>query len=109
MSSLIPATSSELWPTSDRRTSRALGRLEERLALRQAALEAEVTLQLDKLDGLTQVTGAAMQRIGRVAQGQTAIEQLAPQASARLNALGEWHGLACQDVCEDTKQQLRRR
>ena len=49
-----------------------------------------------------------MAAIGRVAQAQTAIEQLAPQASTRLSLLADQHGLAVAAELDRLHQRLRR-
>lgn len=91
-----------------RQVSRALSRVEADGLLRQTAVDVETDVTLAKYDSLTTATGSGMAAIGRVAQAQTAIEQLAPQASTRLSLLADQHGLAVAAELDRLHQRLRR-
>jgi hypothetical protein len=91
-----------------RQSSRMLLRIETGGLLRQAAVDVETDVVLAKLDSQTTATGVGMAAVARVAQAQTTIEQLTPQASARLSLLADQHGLAVAAELELLHLRLRR-
>lgn len=108
MTSEVTLFSSGALARDVRRSSRALSRIEADGVLRQTAVDVETDVAIAKLDSQTTATGIGLAAIGRVAQAQTAIEQLAPQASARLNLLADQHGLAMAAELDRLHQRLRR-
>ncbi len=93
-------------PADARRTTRAVGRIESQALVRHTGIDVEVDLTIDKITGLTNATGAGMGAIGKVAQAQTAIEQLVPQASGRLNLLADRHALGVADQLDRCERRL---
>jgi hypothetical protein len=93
-------------PADARRTARAMGRLESQALVRHTAIDVEIDLTIDKVTGLTSATGAGMGGIGKVAQAQTAIEQLVPQASAHLNLVADRHALGVAGLLDRCERRL---
>ena len=91
-----------------RNTVRAINRLKSRAIVRIAEVDASTDVTLSKVDNLTMATGAAMQQVVRVARVQRELEQLAPEASARLNFLADDHMLGCSELMSDLRRELRR-
>jgi hypothetical protein len=54
-------------------------------------------------------TGTASRAVVQVAQGQRHLEQLAPEASARLAFLADDHMLGCTEILPELRHDLRRR
>lgn len=92
-----------------RRASRAISKHQAVGQIRVSSVDTETDVALAKVDALTQATGYGMSAVSRVAQAQTHLEQLSPQASARLNFLADDHVLAVSDVLADLRRDLRRR
>ena len=74
--------------------------------IRTSAVDIETDVALAKVDALTQATGYGMRAVSRVAQAQVHLEQLSPQASARLNYLADEHVLAVSDVLANLRSDL---
>ena len=92
-----------------RRGARTISKYQVAGQVRMSAVDTETDVTVGKMDVLTEVTGYAMGRVVRVAQAQTHLEQLAPQASARLNFLADDHMLAMSDVMADFRRDIRRK
>ncbi len=89
--------------------SRSISRLQTGALVRQVAVDSETDVALTKIDAITTATGQGMGAIARVAQAQTSLEQLTPQASGRLNLLADRHALDVAEVLGDLHHRLRRR
>lgn len=92
-----------------RRASRAINRYQAVGQVRAGGVDTDTDVALVKMDALTQATGNAMGAVVRVAQAQTHLEQLAPQASGRLNFLADDHMLAMSDVMADLRRDIGRK
>ncbi len=91
-----------------RNTVRAVNRLKSRAAVRIAEVDASTDVTLAKVDNLTMATGTAMQQVVRVARVQRELEQLAPEASGRINFLADDHLLGCAELMAELRRELRR-
>lgn len=92
-----------------RHVGRAISKHQAAGQIRTSAVDTETDAALAKVDALTQATGYGMSAVSRVAQAQVHLEQLSPQASARLNYLADEHVLAVGDVLADLRRDLRRK
>ncbi len=99
----------DLLPADTRRAGRSVSRLQSSSVVRQVAVDVEIDVQLAKIDAITSATGQGMAAVTRVAQAQAALEQMAPQASGRLNLLADKHALDVAEVLDDLHHRLRRR
>lgn len=107
MSSLVPFNEGAR-PRELRRAGRSMERSKLRTELRIVSVDAETDTEMAKTDSVTAFTGAAMSQVARVAQAQVQLEQLAPQAAARLNMLADAHSMAVTDLMVDLTRKLRR-
>lgn len=106
---LVPMTGGgSLISREARNTVRAINRLKSRVMVRIAEVDASTDVTLAKVDNLTMATGSAMQQVVRVARVQRELEQLAPEASGRLNFLADDHLLGCAELMADLRRELRR-
>lgn len=106
---LLPVAGSPLLPTDGRRASRAISRGQSGAVVRQARIDQEADVAQAKLDNITNLTGQAMGAVVRVAQAQRHLEQLAPEAAARLAYLADDHMLAMGETLADLRRDLRRK
>jgi hypothetical protein len=106
---LSPYTLGGLLPSDTRRAGRALSRHHSANQLRIAKIDSDADVAIGKADADTAVTGSAMGKVVQVAQGQRALEQLAPEASGRLALLADTHALAMADYLADFRRDMRRR
>jgi hypothetical protein len=91
-----------------RHASRAVSRGRARTQVRLAAVDDTTDVAMAKVENLTMATGSAMQQVVRVAKAQRELEQLAPEAAARLNYLVDDHMLGCSELLADLRRDLRR-
>jgi hypothetical protein len=92
-----------------RRASRAITARQMDGQVRLAGVDADTDVTISKLENITMATGAASAAVVRVAQAQRHLEQLVPEASARLAFLADDHILGCAEVLADLRRELRRR
>ena len=92
-----------------RRAGRAMSRNHAGALVRISATDADADVAQAKIDNLTMATGAAMSSVVRVAQAQRHLEQLAPEAAARLAYLADDHMLGMGEVLADLRRDLHRR
>lgn len=92
-----------------RRAARAISRSAVTRQVRQADIDVETDIALDKMDAITTATGNGMGSVVRVAQAQRHLETLAPEAAGRLAYLADDHMLAVGDIVHDLRRELRRR
>jgi hypothetical protein len=92
-----------------RRASRAIVSRQTVGQVRLAGADADTDVAIGKIENFTMATGAASGAVVRVAQAQRHLEQLAPEASARLAFLGDDHMLGCAEILADLRRELRRR
>ena len=108
MGELSPFVSSGIAMRESRHALRAIGRTRAVADVRIAEVDASTDVTLAKVDNLTMATGTAMQQVVRVARVQRELEQLAPEASGRLNFLADDHLLGCVELMADLRRELRR-
>jgi len=96
-------------PRDARRAGRAISRYQVNGQVKVARLDTEADVTAAKGDIYTAATGNAMASVVRVAQGQRALEQLAPEASGRLALLADDHALTMAEILGDLRRELRRR
>lgn len=99
----------QLFLSESRRVGRAVSRHRSGALVRVSATDADADVAQAKIDNLTMATGTAMSSVVRVAQAQRHLEQLAPEASARLAYLADDHMLGMGEVLADLRRDLRRR
>lgn len=119
MSEIVPFGAFNGAARDQRQASRSLERtrMQNELSLERARLRNElslsdvdnaVDLSMTKTDAVTTATGAGMTAIARVAQAQTQLELMSPQASARLNMLADAHSMVVLDQLVDLSRKVRR-
>jgi predicted RecB family endonuclease len=108
MSDIIPYDGGGIAIREARQVFRAISRSRARAEVRMAEADASTDVTLAKVDNLTMATGAAMQQVVRVVRVQRELEQLAPEASARLNFLADDHLLGCSELLSDLRREFRR-
>ena len=105
---IMPFGASGLANREARQSIRAIARTRARTDMRVAEVDASTDVTLAKIDNLTMATGTAMQQVVRVARVQRELEQLAPEASGRINFLADDHLLGCAELMADLRRELRR-
>ena len=108
MSNIIPYDNGGMAIREARHVFRAISRTKARAEIRVAEVDATTDVTLAKVENLTMAAGAAMQQVVRIARVQRELEQLAPEASARLNFLADDHLLGCSELMADLRRELRR-
>jgi hypothetical protein len=107
---LVPSYGgNELIMRDGRRAGRAISRHRSGALVRISSVDAATDVAQAKIDNVTMATGTAMSAVVRVAQAQRHLEQLAPEASARLAYLADDHLLGMGEVLADLRRDLRRR
>lgn len=92
-----------------RRGVRAISRNTMAAQIRVSDADAETDVAVAKVENLTMATSTAMSSVVRIAQAQRHLEQLAPEASARLAYLADDHMLGMGEVLADLRRDMRRR
>lgn len=95
-------------PRPARRAARVISRNALAAQVRVSGTDAETDVTVAKIENATMATGTAMTSVVRVAQAQRQLEQLAPEASSRLNYLADDHSLAMGELLSDLRRNLRR-
>jgi len=108
MSELVPFGVSGIVTREGRQASRAISRSKARTYVRIAEADDSTDVTLAKVENLTMATGSVMQQVVRVTKAQRELEQLAPEASARLNYLADDHMLGCSELLADLRRELHR-
>ena len=108
MGELSPIVTGGIVLRESRHVLRAISRSRAVAEVRIAEVDASTDVTLAKIDNLTMANGAAMQQVVRVARVQRELEQLAPEASGRLNFLADDHLLGCAELLSDLRRELRR-
>lgn len=98
----------ELTLRDGRRAGRAISRNRSGALARISGVDAAADVVEAKIDVYTMATGTAMSSVGRVAQAQRHLEQLVPEASARLAYLADDHTLSMGELLADLRRDLRR-
>jgi len=105
---MLPFSGGGAISRESRQASRAISRGRARTQVRVAATDDATDVTLAKVENLTMATGSAMQQVVRVAKAQRELEQLAPEAAARINYLVDDHMLGCAELLGDLRRELRR-
>lgn len=108
MSELTPFIGGGIVTRESRHAFRSISRNRASTEVRIARVDGSTDVAVAKLDGLTMATGSAMQQIVRIAKVQRELEQLAPEASVRLNFLADDHLLGCSELLADLRREMRR-
>jgi hypothetical protein len=108
MSELMPFVGSGIITREARLAGRAISRSKARAQVRIAEADDATDVTMAKVEDLTMATGSVMQQVVRVTKAQRELEQLAPEASARLNYLADDHMLGCAELLADLRRELRR-
>lgn len=109
----------ELWQSSSgglgnlsrgtvRALSRELANVQAGTAVQVARIQAAVQRHEAVADGITAVTGRALQHVAMVSQVEQQFAQTVPHASGRLAAVADAHALAMQATVIDTARALGR-
>jgi outer membrane scaffolding protein for murein synthesis (MipA/OmpV family) len=106
---VMPYIGSDLAMRDGRRVGRAISRNRGGALIRISATDADADVAQAKIDNLTMATGTAMSSVVRVAEAQRHLEQLAPEAAARLAYLADDHMLGMGEVLADLRRDMRRR
>lgn len=114
MSQLIPAdvtTGSALaglTPRSARTLGRQLAGIQAGAIVDAARIDAAVQRREVATDGVTAVTGRALQHVAMVSEAEQSLSQAVPHASGRLAAVADAHALAMTAIVMDTARALGR-
>jgi hypothetical protein len=108
MSELVPFGGNVMIIREARQAGRAISRSKARTQVRIAEADDSTDVTMAKVEDLTMATGSVMQQVVRVTKAQRELEQLAPEASARLNYLADDHMLGCSELLADLRRELRR-
>jgi outer membrane scaffolding protein for murein synthesis (MipA/OmpV family) len=106
---ITPYSGHEVGLRNARRAGRAISRNRAGALVRVSGTDADTDVAQAKIDNLTMATGTAMSSVVRVAQAQRHLEQLAPEASARLAFLADDHMLGMGEVLAELRHDLSRR
>lgn len=109
MTNIEPFKAYDIDLRNARRVGRAISNNHGSALVRISGTDADADVAQAKIDNLTMATGAAMSSVVRVTQAQRHLEQLAPEASARLAYLADDHMLGMGEVLADLRRDLRRR
>jgi hypothetical protein len=106
---LLPsAGNGQFYSGEQRRTGQTVSRLHSGGMIRQTSVDIEGDVIGAKIDAISMETARGLNAVCRVAQAQTALEQLVPQASGRLNVIADAHVLAVAETLDDLNYRLRR-
>ncbi len=108
MSELVPFGGGGIVTREARQAGRAISRSKARTQVGIAEADDAADVALAKVENLTMATGSVMQQVVRVTKAQRELEQLVPEASARLNFLVDDHLLGCSELLADLRRELRR-
>jgi hypothetical protein len=107
LNSLVPAGSGFIETRETRATSRALARMESRHTLKQAQIQDEAELQVDRVQAVGYVGQQGMQVVALVSQMEGNLATLVPMATSRLQAIGDLVALEVADVVSQTPRRVR--
>lgn len=93
---------------TERKLSRALANVQASTAVQVARIGAAAQRHEAVADGLTAVTGRALQHVAMVSQAEQQLAQTVPHASGRLAAIADAHALAMQATVIDAARALGR-
>lgn len=108
MNDVTPHIAAGAVSRDSRRVSRQISRGRLNSQVQTSAVDNLTDVALAKVENLTLATGAALQAVTRVAQAQRQLEQLVPEASARLSFLADDHMLGSAELLADLRRDLRR-
>jgi ABC-type iron transport system FetAB permease component len=106
MSTLIPAGSTSVVGRQSRYASKALSRLDDRVTVGVAEIEAEAELQATRVMAVSYVGKRAMHEVAVVSQLEQQLATLVPMATSRLQAIGDMLALDMADVVGNTVRRL---
>lgn len=93
---------------TERALSRALADVQAGNAVQIARIDAAAQRHEAVADGVTAVTGRALQHVAMVSQAEQQLAQTVPHASGRLAAIADAHALAMQATVIDAARALGR-
>lgn len=93
---------------TERQLSRALAHVQAGNAVQIARIDAAAQRHSAVADGVTAVTGRALQHVAMVSQAEQQLAQTVPHASGRLAAVADAHALAMQATIIDAARALGR-
>jgi hypothetical protein len=104
---LVPAPGGRTDVRESRVTSRALARMESRQMLKQAQIQDEAELQVDRVQAVGYVGQQGMQVVALTSQMEANLATLVPMATSRLQAIGDLVALEVADVVSQTARRVR--
>jgi hypothetical protein len=102
VSNLIPAGSTSVVGRQSRYAGRALSRLDDRVTVGVAEIEAEAEMQATRVMAVSYVGKRAMHEVAVVSQLEQQLATMVPMATSRLQAIGDMLALDMADVVGNT-------
>jgi hypothetical protein len=96
-------------PRDVRRAAQHLARHQLANQVQIAAMSSDTDVAIEQMEDDTVATGSAMGNVVRVAQLQRRLEEIAPEASGRLNQLAEDHAFGMSDDVARLRRRLNRK
>lgn len=107
----VPSTygsGSQISPRVAKALGRDLSRIQAGTSVDVARIDAAVQRRESVADGITAMTGRALQHVALVSAAEQQLALSTPAASGRLAAVADAHGLAMAELVMDTAWALRR-
>jgi|GEM_PF-7134381 len=102
MKDMVPRGTTSVVGRPSRYSSKALSRLDDRVTVEVAGIEAEAELQATRVMAVSYVAKRAMHEVAMVSQLEQQLATLVPMATSRLQAIGDMMALDAADVVSNT-------
>jgi hypothetical protein len=106
MSNLVPSGTNSIVGRQSRYAGKALTRLDDRVTVGVAEIEAEAELQATRVMAVSYVGKRAMHEVAVVSQLEQQLATMVPMATSRLQAIGDMLALDMADVVGNTVRRL---
>ena len=106
MTDIVPRGTASVVGRPSRYASKALSRLDDRVTVGVAEIEAEAELQATRVMAVTYVSKRAMHDIAMISQLEQQLATMVPMATSRLQAIGDMLALDMADVVSNTVRRI---
>lgn len=106
MSNLVPARTNSMVGRQSRYAGKALSRLDDRVTVGMAEIEAEAELQASRVMAVSYVGKRAMHEVAVLSQLEGQLATMVPMATSRLQAIGDMLALDMADVVGNTVRRI---
>jgi hypothetical protein len=106
MSNLVPAGTHSVVGRQSRYAGRVLSRLDDRVTVGVAEIEAQAELQATRVMAVSYVGKRAMHEVAVLSQLEGQLATMVPMATSRLQAIGDMLALDLADVVGNTVRRI---